>query len=273
MRQTPLTTLQDRMSRDRFNMGIALAEKRAKEILDDFGLSTVADVDLRDLAFDLGLIVEARAIRGAEGRLIRRGKRAIAVVDASITQHGKRRFVAAHELGHYELHADEPVFVCDQAAFLDWHRRRPAETEANRFAAELLMPRAGFLTDGRASPTSFEVIGDLAETRRVSLTAAAFRYVHLDIAPSAIVFSRRGQIEWSVVSTSLPLQYVGPRRPVHRDSGAGEYFRTGRTSLSPEWTPVEAWFLDDSLVRGDRYLEQCRPMPSYEACLSLIWQG
>ena len=261
------------MGKDGFSTGIALAEKRAREILDAFGLSTVAGVDLRDLAFDRGLIVEARPIRGAEGRLIRRGDRAIAVVDADITQRGKRRFVAAHELGHYELHDDEPVFVCDQAAFLDWHRRRPAETEANRFAAELLMPRAGFLQGGRASSASFEAVGDLAEAYRVSLTAAAFRYVHLDVAPSALVFSRRGRIEWSVVSASLPLQYVGPRRPVHRDSGAGEYFQTGRTSLAPEWTPVEAWFMDDALVRGERYLEQCRPMPSYEACLSLIWQA
>lgn len=261
------------MSRDRFNIGIALAEKRAQEILNDFGLLTVADVDLRDLAFDLGLIVEARSIHGAEGRLIRRGKRAIAVVDRAITVHGKRRFVAAHELGHYELHANDPVFVCDQGAFLDWHRHRPAETEANRFAAELLMPRASFLEDGRTSRMSFDAVADLAKAYRVSLTAAAFRYVHLDVTPSALVFCRRGCIEWSIVSASLPLQYIGPRRPVHPDSGAGEYFYTGRTSRAPEWTPVEVWFLDDTLSRGERYLEQCWPMPSYEACLSLIWQG
>ena len=259
------------MSRNQFNLGIAQAETRAREILDALGLTTVANVDLRDLAFDRGLIVEARAIRGAEGRLVRRGDRAIAVVDASILEHGKRRFVAAHELGHFELHGTEPVFVCDTAAFFDWHRGRPAETEANRFAAELLMPRLIFLRDGRAVPTSLGAVGDLASGYRVSLTAAAFRYVHLDVAPSALVFCRRGQIEWSIVSPSLPLQYVGPRRPAHAHSGAGEYFRTGSTSLDPEWTPVEAWFLDDTLVRGEQYLEQCQPMPSYEACLSLIW--
>lgn len=261
------------MSSRGFDPGVARAEKRARDILDSFGLTTVAGVDLRDLAFDRGLIVEARAIRGAEGRLVRRGNRAIAIVNASIAEHGKRRFVAAHELGHFELHSDEPVFVCDQAAFLDWHRRRPAETEANRFAAELLMPRAAFIRDGRAVTASLTAVGDLADAYQVSLTAAAFRYVHLDVAPSAIVFCRRGHIEWSVVSASLPLQYVGPRRPVHAYSGAGEYFRTGSTSQDPEWTPVEAWFLDDALVRGERYLEQCRPMPSYEACLSLIWQA
>ena len=255
----------------RFDVGIALAEKRAREILEKFGLSSVVDVDIRDLAFELGLLVRTRPIRGAEGRLMRSGSRAIAVVDAAITEQGKRRFVAAHELGHYELHANEPMFVCDTAAFYAWHKSRPAEIEANRFAAELLMPKACFVDEGRAVQPSLDAVGVLANSYRVSLTAAAFRYVHLDVFPSALVFCRQGRIEWSIVSDSLPLQYIGPRRVVHPHSGAGEYFQTGSTSQKPELTPVEAWFQDNTLVKGKHYLEQCQPMPNYEACLSLIW--
>lgn len=270
MRPVAMRMIQIAMSK-RFDVGIARAEKRAREILEEFGLSSVADVDIRDLALVLGLLVQTRPIRGAEGRLMRWGSRAIAVVDAAIAEQGKRRFVAAHELGHYELHADEPIFVCDTAAFYDWHRHRPAETEANRFAAELLMPRARFVEEGRAVPPSLDAVSALANSYRVSLTAAAFRYVDLNVFPSAIIFCRQGRIEWSIVSDSLPLQYVGPRRPVHAHSGAGEYFQTGSTSPKPELTPVEAWFQDDALVKGERYLEQCQPMPNYEACLSLIW--
>ena len=259
------------MSRKPFDIGIARAEKRAREILEEFGLSSVAGVDLQNLAFGLGLLVQTRPIRGAEGRLIRLGTQAIAVVDAAIVEQGKRRFVAAHELGHYELHADVPMFVCSTAAFYDWHRRQPVETEANRFAAELLMPRARFVEEGRAIPPSLDAVSALANSYRVSLTAAAFRYVDLDVFPSALVFCRKGCIEWSIVSKSLPLQYIGPRRVVHPHSGAGEYFQTGTTSRKPELTPVEAWFQDDTLVKGERYFEQCQPMPNYEACLSLIW--
>lgn len=259
------------MTRKSFDIGIARAEKRAQEILEEFGLSSVADVDLWDLAFGRGLLVQTRPIRGAEGRLIRRGSRAIAVVDAAISEQGKRRFVAAHELGHYELHTDIPIFVCDTAAFYDWHRHRPAETEANRFAAELLMPRVRFVKEGRAILPSLDAVSALANSYRVSLTAAAFRYVDLNVSPSALVFCRKGYIEWSIVSDDLPLQYIGRKRAVHPYSGAGEYFQTGSTSLEPEWTPVEAWFQDETLAKGDMYLEQCRPMPRYEACLSLIW--
>ena len=259
------------MSRKPFDIGIARAEKRAREILGELGLSSVADVDLRDLAFGLGLLVQTRPIRGAEGRLMRLGTQAIAVVDAAIAEEGKRRFVAAHELGHYELHADVPMFVCNTAAFYDWHRRQPAETEANRFAAELLMPRARFVEEGRAISPSLDAVSALANSYRVSLTAAAFRYVDLNVSPSALVFCRKGYIEWSIVSDDLPLRYIGRKRAVHPYSGAGEYFQNGLTSQKPELTPVEAWFQDDTLAKGDRCLEQCRPMPSYEACLSLIW--
>ena len=259
------------MSRKPFDIGIARAEKRAREILGELGRSSVADVDIRDLAFGLGLLVQTRPIRGAEGRLMRLGTQAIAVVDAAIAEEGKRRFVAAHELGHYELHADEPIFVCDTAAFYDWHKRRPAETEANRFAAELLMPRACFVEKGRAVRPSLDAVSALANSYRVSLTAAAFRYVDLNVSPSALVFCRKGYIEWSIVSDDLPLRYIGRKRAVHPYSGAGEYFQTGSTSLEPELTPVEAWFQDEALVRGEQYFEQCKPMPNYEACLSLIW--
>ncbi len=255
----------------RFDIGVARAEKRAREILEKFGLSSVADVDIRDLAFELGLLVQTRPIRGAEGRLMRLGTQSIAVVDTAIAEEGKRRFVAAHELGHYELHADVPMFVCNTAAFYDWHRRQPVETEANRFAAELLMPRARFVEEGRAISPSLDAVSALANSYRVSLTAAAFRYVDLNVSPSALVFCRKGYIEWSIVSDDLPLRYIGRKRAVHPYSGAGEYFQNGLTSQKPESTPVEAWFQDDTLTKGDRCLEQCRPMPNYEACLSLIW--
>ncbi len=224
-----------------FDLGIALAEQRARDILADLGLDRVAGVDIRDLAFERGLLVEARRIQGAEGRLIRRGERAIAVVDAAIREKGKRRFVAAHELGHFELHRGDPVFVCTQADFFDWHRRRPAETEANRFAAELLLPRTVFVEDARQLGTSFDAIRSLTETYATSLTATAFRYVHLDVAPSALVCCVDGRIEWSLVSSTFPYKRMRRGCRAHPHSGAGEFFAQQTTSTRPEPTPLTAW--------------------------------
>ena len=60
----------------------------------------------------------------------------------------RQRFTIAHELGHYLLHADSPAYY-DHEHQVGVHFRASTaagnwdvkEVEANRFAAELLMPR------------------------------------------------------------------------------------------------------------------------------------
>jgi Zn-dependent peptidase ImmA (M78 family) len=59
-------------------------------------------------------------------------------------EHTRRRFTIAHELGHYFLHFDAERDPGDSeknsviVSFRGW--KNPIETEANEFAAELLMP-------------------------------------------------------------------------------------------------------------------------------------
>ena len=262
-----------RIAMNKIDRGIARAEQRAQEILKEFGLPSVANIDIRDLAYALGLRVLTRPIRGAEGRLVRSGSQAIAVIDAGICIEGKRRFVTAHELGHYELHINDPMFVTHRAALSGWGKKNSAETEANRFAAELLMPQKRFAEEARASQPSIAAVERLAAAYRVTLTATAIRYVQVDAFPCALAFSQHGRIQWAFVSDSLPLRRICDQGPVHPHSGAGEFFKNGTTSLEPERTPVEAWFRDDALVPGQKYLEQCRMMSEYDACLSLIWVG
>ena len=60
----------------------------------------------------------------------------------------RRRFTIAHEIGHWELHADEVSgsFICRRSDVSEATRPKSAEQirerEANGFAAELLMPAA-----------------------------------------------------------------------------------------------------------------------------------
>ncbi len=51
---------------------------------------------------------------------------------------GRARFTAAHELGHFVLHAGLPLARIERQEKLPPFRR--AEAQANRFAAEILMP-------------------------------------------------------------------------------------------------------------------------------------
>ena len=242
---------------------------KARDILVYYGLEGGAAAHLLDIACDRGLVVLDKEVRGAEGRLVRRGKRAIATISTSIKHEGKRSFVTAHELGHYELQ-HRALVGCDDDSFVAWHRHRPEETEANQFAAELLMPKQWFIDVARRRPLSLVAVKDIADTCQVSVTAAAFRYVELDVSPSALVFCQSRLIQWYHVSSSCPYSFINQGQPPHRYSGAGEYFFDGNTSTNPEPTPITAWFLDNNVQSDQTVMEQCWPMPNL-ATLSLIW--
>jgi hypothetical protein len=77
-----------------------------------------------------------------EGLLFRAGDEAVAFVNASSIL-PRRRFTAAHELGHYLLHRDKMGSVLTDEKIDETDGKVAAmEAEANCFAAELLMPEA-----------------------------------------------------------------------------------------------------------------------------------
>jgi Zn-dependent peptidase ImmA (M78 family) len=253
-----------------FDSGIGKARGRATDILTEYGLRHGGEADMRNLAFDRGLVVMNKAMSGAEGRLVQKDNRAIATINSEIQYDGKRTFVITHELGHFELHKDSPLFLCDESDFVDWHRNRPEETEANQFAAELLMPQEWFVREASAAHFSIEEVNRLAEASSVSLTAAAFRCVELDVTPSAIAFCKDNEIKWSETSESFPYQYMYGSDSPDGYSGAGEYFADGIDHQEPLETPADAWFGDHQISRDDKVVEQCLVMSNLNATLSLI---
>jgi Zn-dependent peptidase ImmA (M78 family) len=255
-----------------FDIGIGKARDQAARILEAYGLECGGDADLRDLAYDRGLFVIDQSMTGAEGRLVRRGKRAIAAISNRIQYEGKRSFVIAHEMGHFELHQSSPLFLCDDSDFIDWHSRRPEETEANEFAAELLMPTDYFRREASATEFSLEEVRQLSELCGVSLTAAAVRLVKLDVVPSALAFCQHGEIKWSMVSKSFPYQYMKYEGRPDGYSGAGEFYSNGDTSEEAAETPADAWFTDYELEPDAMILEQCLIMSNLNATLSFISQ-
>ncbi len=79
-------------------------------------------------------------------RSLRRRDAAIITVNSALSYEGQKRFVIAHELGHFFLHPDTrqvETVVAEQIA--NWSEHQETEEyEANLFAAEFLMPRSLF---------------------------------------------------------------------------------------------------------------------------------
>lgn len=247
------------------------AQMAARAIVTRFAIESPEEIHVREIALVCGLYIQEREIQGAQGRLVRSRNRRIATVNALIAYEGKKRFAAAHELGHHQLHEDVGIFVCTDADFLDWHRSRPEETEANVFAAELLMPHRLFVADACKYAPSIATVHHLADSFRVTRTAAAIRYVDVDAEPCAVVFCRNGVVKWSRCSDSMPYRYIKTKRCVHPDSGAAEYFRRDDTVPEPAETPVSAWFIDYDQDPGATCMEDYMTLPSINATLSLIW--
>ena len=132
-------------------------------------------VDVHRLCAALG--VELRAIRemGWSGAIKSTEDRAICWVDETEHRH-RQRFTIAHELGHLFLHPTGLEFR-DTGAPTYGHR----EAEANRFAAELLMPASMLLARTARYGRSPE---RLARVFQVSEQAMDFRLRNLGL-PSA----------------------------------------------------------------------------------------
>lgn len=79
---------------------------------------------------------------GASGSLVVRKPEDFTVYLSPYTSPLRDNFTIAHELGHYVLHYVFPQRT-DEAVF-QRHGIGPLETEANRFAAALLMPASEF---------------------------------------------------------------------------------------------------------------------------------
>jgi len=120
-----------------------IAEQKAGEIIEKYGIDSPEQIQLEDIAYDLGVRVLKGPLKGAAARLVRFGNTATIRVSDTETYEARKRFSIAHELGHFILdHGRSLEFVCNEIDMLDWHQEEGHEQIANTFAGELLLPKA-----------------------------------------------------------------------------------------------------------------------------------
>ncbi|HEY3546481.1 MAG TPA: ImmA/IrrE family metallo-endopeptidase [Propionicimonas sp.] len=167
---------------------MARADDQAARLLAEAGVSK-APVDVDKLAKHLGaqVVYEHYNQGDVSGMLVRQEGTTIIGVN-SMHAATRQRFTIAHELGHLVLHRgralvlDTPVRVNfrDRTSSLATDRE---EMEANRFAAELLMPTDLVLTAARGAnqTTPDGLVAALAAKFEVSPEAMSYRLVNLGV--------------------------------------------------------------------------------------------
>jgi hypothetical protein len=226
---------------------------------------------LNEIAGDLGLEVRYREAESYEGALLRApGTRmGYIVLNSRIKEESRRRFTLAHEIGHHVLPGQQELSMpCLAGRIENWQRALdPAERAANRFAAEILMPREAIQEWVEAEP-SLDAVQSIAATCETSLTSSAVRLMTLTAYPAAVAWSQEGRTRWYTPSASF-VRWVRKGR-LHEATLAARWMRGEPLPKQPQPVPAAAWFFEKGLIPGARVWESAIGLPSYGAVLSLL---
>lgn len=244
------------------------ALNRAKEIVKELSIEEPAHIDLEAIAFQLGAIIKQESMRGADGRLATLGSRGLITVREDIPEDGRKRFVMAHEIGHYELHREKfSLISCSEEDFYKWNAdNQHLEVEANHFASELLMPEDMFKKRVAGRALNSALLEYFLGTFSVSLTAVAIRFVTLR-PEYALICSSSDRIKWFVIDTKWCPIYLNIKGKVHPESIAYEYFQGN--SLPKDFCTIDSAAWTDRKIRG-KLKEFAISLGRYDQVLSFL---
>jgi Zn-dependent peptidase ImmA (M78 family) len=259
--------LKDRVKKT--NPDLDLVALVSESFLRRFGLDSRDR--LTEIAEEFGIDVLYRPAESYDGALlrIRDAQRGCIVINSRIREESRKRFTLAHEIGHFVLPGQQEVSApCKQQRIENWDADlyRP-ELEANRFAADILMPR-GLVAEFVQSEPSLESIRSIAQLCGTSLTASAVRLITLTPHRAAVVWSQNQKILWSKLSEGF-VRWIR-KGEVRENSFAAQCYRKQSVPDQLAPVPASAWLYEKGLQERAQIWEQSVALKNYGAVLSLL---
>ncbi|MFO7606671.1 MAG: ImmA/IrrE family metallo-endopeptidase [Desulfurivibrionaceae bacterium] len=247
----------------------------AHNIINELRIKHPSEIAIELIAEDRGATVVEALMTSAEGRLVRKGNIGKITVPSSERNIGRKRFSIAHELGHFELHSERTnLVVCGKRDMHDWKNYKTGETEANEFAASLLMPEALFYPRIILKKPNMNLIGKLANEFSTSLTATAFRYIQLTNEPCALVYCHNGKIEWFFkTGKDFPYFLRGRGESVDPESFAYDAFYGEGDNNAGNMVDPSAWLKSEFNSYSEIELyESTTYLKYYNSTITLLWE-
>jgi Zn-dependent peptidase ImmA (M78 family) len=255
----------------------------AESLIDEYCFTSPQDLNIEELAFAEQLVVKDSPSENFYGRLMHNKDSGIITIGSKVRESGARSFTIAHELGHFLLERNFSgksavgfglgFSTCIANDVMSFKTSKLREDKANEFAAELLMYKPWFCDYVRKRDINIELIKELAEYFKVSLTAAAIRYTELGRFPTAVIYSRNGAVQWHFPSPYFPVKYIPKGYTVKKEAGAYDAFNNNEVQMKPDMVPAQAWYAGDFNCTRDLYLwEQNVVMRNYDAVITLLWE-
>lgn len=247
------------MMNSRFDLNLRIAEQKAAELIERYGIASPEHIRLRDIAYDLGVTVIEGPLKGAAASLVRSGKKATIRVSSEDQYEHHKRFSIAHELGHFILHRGHAMQrVCSDEDMMNWYNTSE-ETEANFFAGELILPKSLIERRCDVKEVNFTPIKQIANDFRTSLTATAIRFVRFCPESCAVVFSKDGRVKWFYTSEEW-WPYISRDGKLDERTLAYDFFKGVALPDKPVGVDADAWVGGDGLSElvehsiGSKYL-------------------
>jgi hypothetical protein len=210
-------------------------------LLRALGVTAPHEIDIEAIAQYCGATVMYEPLEGCEGRIIGFSNRAIITVNQRAAE-SRRRFSAAHELGHWLKHRGKVALVCDNDQLTCKWDGHDKEGVANRYAAELLLPQYLFQPLLKQRLLTFEAVRWLAKRFETSITATAIRAVQLTDGHAALICSSGQGRLWFELSPRAKEARCWPRRNLPIDSGAAALLKRDEEPGSPQAVDASVWF-------------------------------
>jgi hypothetical protein len=254
----------------RVPLAVRRARQAAQEIHRRFRIRRPDQIDASQLAWRYATEVVRDELRGAAARLTHAAGVGVIRLSPQIADPGAQEFSIAHELGHLVLgHPSTDAIDLCQSRTVHGFVDGGAESEANAFAAELLMPEGMVRDRCEVAPVSLEPARAIACDHRVSVMAAALRFIELTSERCALVFARERRVAWVARSATFK-PWIRRDRPVVRTSLAIDWFASGQVHAECREVPADAW-LDHTAADDVAIWEHAIAVPAMSGVLSLLW--
>lgn len=244
---------------------------KAREVIRRLDIRAPEEIAIDAIAAHYGAMVQDVPLQGADGNIVVKGNRAIISVRRTIDFEGQRRFVIAHELGHFFLHPKaRQLDHVDVRQCNDWSRSQAIEEyEANLFAAELLMPEALFVPKIDQEEPSFDLVEKLSKEFKTTLTSTAVQFVNYTREECVLVSSENRKRKWFIRSNGFSF-WMEEEGYIHGHSCAAEVGPDRKRSRANN-VPASAWLEDFRHDHRAVVTEDAWYFTTLNRTLSLVW--
>lgn len=210
-------------------------------IIEELGITEPTEIDIEAIAEYCGATIVYEPLEGSEARILGGNDHAIITVNES-SPWARQRFSAAHELGHWMRDRGKVAFACDERSFIREWGDDNAERRANRYAADLLMPRRVFQPRLIDYGPTFDAVRQLARDFETSVTATAIRVVELGRKPAIVIASERSGRKWFIRADVVPETLWPCERPGSETVAAKLLAGSlANTAVRPVDVPADEW--------------------------------